>query len=149
RITAAAAAICERAICSAPARFQRRRKAGSAACSRSRPAGDGRLNSPPARRAVSSQTGTPASCGLAAGAQALQPSAWANVAERLRPPSDTAGGHGAPIPVGNAAAVGLQRWNVAPASSKRNILVLRVPRGLEFPPSVRRSLQGISAALVP
>ncbi len=52
-ITAAAAAICGRAICSAPARSRRPGKAGSAACSRSRPAGDGRLNSPPARRAAS------------------------------------------------------------------------------------------------
>src|SRR5262249_19126027 len=37
----------------------------------------------------------------------------------------------------NAAAVGFKRWNVASASSKRNILLLRVLRGLEFPPDVR------------
>ena len=40
--------------------------------------------------------------------------------------SDAAGGHAAPIPVGNAAAVDFQGWTVAPASSKRNTLVLRV-----------------------
>jgi hypothetical protein len=79
----------------------------------------------------------------------LQPSGWANAAERLHPPSDAAGGHSALIPVGNAAAVAFQRWTVAPASSKRNTLVLRVSRGLEFPPGIRRNLQEISAALVP
>src|SRR5262249_7289501 len=90
----------------------------------------------PGRRAVSSKTATASSCGRAAPAKALQPSAWESAAERSRPPSD-AGDRGASIPPENGAAASFQRWNVALASSKRNILLLRVLRGLEFPPGVR------------
>src|SRR5262249_29000231 len=95
------------------------------------------LNSPPARRAVSSKTATASSCGRAAPAKALQPSAWESAAERSRPPSDALATVAPRFPPENGAAVSFQRWNVASASSKRNILLLRELPGLEFPPGVR------------
>jgi len=92
--TAAAAATCVQAICSAPGRSPRPPRTGWEACSSYRPAADARWRSPRARRAASSRMVIPSSCARAAAGRGLPASALANATERsLRPSELSSAGH--------------------------------------------------------